>query len=400
MCQGKPIRVWVDEIGRAQYPARELAEEQLQTVGPTAVSAILEALATTPRRNQINDWWTKVWSNLPKSIQAITPQPRLQFRPDRRMWITSLSRLGPHDRRVVVQIISELANKDSEVRFFAASSLGQLAPGWAEEPAIQQSIIQALARTLNDPAFNVRGAAAYALAKCGPAAQSTLPTLLQALRSPGSMMLWEPLWAVACIGGDSNTIVAAVAPLLQSTQAVARAYAAYTLCRVTSDTNQGLPILVDLLCSGDDNTAPLAASMLGRLGPLAITALLDLEHAAESSSSDLRISAAKALWKISGDPGFALKVSQPTLMSGRRPEQIETSALLVELGPKAAPALPGLIVALDNQDFLIRHNAVRALGAIGPPAAQALPQLQLLLNDPFPSIRKAAAESIRLVSGR
>src|SRR5262245_45459803 len=98
LCQGKPIRVWVDEIARAQYGERDLAEEQLRTAAPAAVSAIIEALRSD--RNslgvRINDWWTGVWSKLPQALRSLAPRPRPYFRPDRRMWIDSLGRLGPH----------------------------------------------------------------------------------------------------------------------------------------------------------------------------------------------------------------------------------------------------------------------------------------------------------------
>src|SRR6266446_6274601 len=67
LCQGKSIRVWVDEIANAQYGDRDLAEEQLQTAGQVAVSAIVEALRSdrSSLRNRINNWWTRTWAKMP-----------------------------------------------------------------------------------------------------------------------------------------------------------------------------------------------------------------------------------------------------------------------------------------------------------------------------------------------
>ena len=73
--------------------------------------------------------------------------------------------------------------------------------------------------------------------------------------------------------------------------------------------------------------------------------------------------------------------------------------MLANIGPEALPVLFELIVATENRDFLIRRNAVRAIGNIGPAANEALPELQALhLNDPFPSIRSAAADAISKLS--
>lgn len=405
LCQGKPIRVWVEQIGTAGYGARDLAEEQLQTACAIAIPAMLEALQSDGKslRDQINDGWLKVWSKLPQSIQKITPKPRFYFRPDRRMWINSLARLGPHDKRVVKAIIHELGSKDSEVRFFATSSLGELARNWSGDLPKQRQIIESLELMLKDPAFNVRGCAAYGLAKCGPVAQGSVPALVAMLADPQEHSRSAAVRALAYIGGNSNIIVPAITPLLQSTQFLTRAFAAYALCRVTGEMEPGLPVLAELLSAEEheweDSPRSVAAGLIGRLGTPAETALPELQHALETSETDGRIAAALAIWKITGNPSNAIPMMRSLLAKGNRGERIWITQSLAEFGPQAVGALPELLEALDDDDFVIRRNAVRALASIGPAAATALPKLQIRLKDPFPSIQKSAAEAIKALSG-
>ena len=404
LCQGKPVRIWVEVIGQGQYGPQQLAEEQLETVAPLAVSALLEALRTDrkPLRDQINDWWLKLWSKLPPGVQKLTPQPRFYFKPDRRMWIQALGRFGPHDKRAPPALIRELGNKDSEVRFFATSTLGDIATNWADEPAMEREIIQSLERMLKDTAFNVRGSAAYSLARCGPAAGGSVPALIALLNDPEEHSRSAAVRAISYIGGDSNLIVPAIAPLLQSTQLITRAFAAYAICQATGDTETGLPVLVGLLSAEEheweDSPRSIAAGLIGRLGTRAESALPDLQRAMESSETGTRIEAARAIWRISGNPSNAIPVLRSALAKGNRGERIWITEKLAEFGPEAADALPELMVALQDQDFLIRGNAVRAIGNIGPAAAIALPNLKLLLTDPFPSIRRNVAKAITKIS--
>ena len=81
-------------------------------------------------------------------------------------------------------------------------------------------------------------------------------------------------------------------------------------------------------------------------------------------------------------------------------DQVRWKALeiLAKLGPKAAPAVPTLIRALDN-DY-DRYRAITVLGAIGPAAAPAVPPLlgrltdTLSVEDPY---REEQTESMGII---
>jgi HEAT repeat protein len=56
------------------------------------------------------------------------------------------------------------------------------------------------------------------------------------------------------------------------------------------------------------------------------------------------------------------------------------AATLSQMGPRARPALPALVDALQDSDPLVRLMAIKALGRIGREAAPALPALVPLLK--------------------
>lgn len=84
-----------------------------------------------------------------------------------------------------------------------------------------------------------------------------------------------------------------------------------------------------------------------------------------------------------------------------------TLQVLAGLGPRAAPAVPALILALSASEagreprsrVFVRAAAAQTLGRIGPGASNALPALRPLLNDPEAYRRTVAAASIWRICG-
>ncbi len=64
------------------------------------------------------------------------------------------------------------------------------------------------------------------------------------------------------------------------------------------------------------------------------------------------------------------------------------------LGRIGAPAVPALVVALENEDPTLRVQAAKILARIGPDARQSVAPLILALDDPDESVRKAAARAL------
>jgi HEAT repeat protein len=67
---------------------------------------------------------------------------------------------------------------------------------------------------------------------------------------------------------------------------------------------------------------------------------------------------------------------------------------LGDMGPAARSAVPVLIQALKDWDFLVRHRAAEALGKIGADPETVVPALTASLGDKHPIVRAMAAESL------
>jgi HEAT repeat protein len=84
------------------------------------------------------------------------------------------------------------------------------------------------------------------------------------------------------------------------------------------------------------------------------------------------------------------------LRESRGPSDRWRAAVAIgEIGPEAREAIPDLIRALQDRDYLVRWAAAKALGRFGPEARAAVPPLQeLAAKDPNPPVRREAAEAL------
>ena len=70
------------------------------------------------------------------------------------------------------------------------------------------------------------------------------------------------------------------------------------------------------------------------------------------------------------------------------------------MGPWAAPAVPALIEAMQDEDWANRCNVIEVLGEVGPEAAAATPALvKTLQNDEHHLVRSHAAEALGKIGG-
>src|SRR5262245_33382151 len=110
----------------------------------------------------------------------------------------------------------------------------------------------------------------------------------------------------------------------------------------------------------------------------------------------------------------------PALIAGLADREQEARRLLVRIGPRAAPALmaarakdcqridavlsalvsavpalPGLLERLGSDDPREQESALQALGEVGEAAAPALPRILLLLQEDRQSLRRAVIAALR-----
>lgn len=105
-----------------------------------------------------------------------------------------------------------------------------------------------------------------------------------------------------------------------------------------------------------------AAEALGDIGPAALPALPALEHCLTDEVESVRCEAAVAIWKITGDPTFAVQIGVELLDDPDWTIRLLGAEHLGLMGPVASTAIPALIAACD--DVAVRYEAKQALDRI------------------------------------
>lgn len=221
-----------------------------------------------------------------------------------------------------------------------------------------------------------RDSIVYALSAIGPAAGEALPDLL------GGPVTEAVLRAFAAIGADAEACV----PVLRQSATAANRHlavpAARSLWRIARDPDPALAVADRCLAEDIEPAWHNAASLLEDLGQATKTQLTRLRQLTqvEGRTYWTPLSAARALWRITGDPGPLLPVLKEA-WSANAYTRSEVASLWAELGPAATGARPLLTAELgqirrhnhtgysstnvpDDEDLLVRCRA--ALAAIGP----------------------------------
>jgi HEAT repeat protein len=169
------------------------------------------------------------------------------------------------------------------------------------------------------------------------------------------------------------------------------------------------------------------ARVLGRIGPAAAEAVPVLTEMLDNPSPEVRIEAATALWRITGDPGRAIPVLAEIVRNRRMlPElysennfrvefwrwhrRCEAARRLTETGdPRAVPALTEAVLSragivspdgfLPGPRLMLPVAAAGGLARFGAAAKPAVANLVRRLSDPdVPAeVRRACAEALSAV---
>jgi len=297
-----------------------------------------------------------------------------------------------YGRPAVPFLVEALESPDPEARWMAAARLGELGPA-------AQEAVPALVCALDDPDNTVRMYVIGALYRIGPSAKSAVPALIRGLAADREIDRSGCAGALGMIGPDARAAVPLIAEMLEEEK--------------------------------DPNTRTCAAKALGRIGPAARDAVSALERVLADNEvrSYVRIAAARALWRITGDAEKAVPVLV-SVLEGDKGNWVAALAL-AEIGPAAAAAVPAVEKVAGQEDSFTVGVALealwkitgeaervvprlrrrfgeskafpdrlaRVLGEIGPPAAAALPELRKLLNRKHPTNHVAAAKAIFRITG-
>lgn len=287
------------------------------------------------------------------------------------------------------------AHKPIEMRVGALEALAQI--GIADPQAVD-TIIKMLdpPRKLGVNRFDrlqLRREAAQGVAIIGPPAYVAVPHLLRCVNDPDTELQRFALQALGVMG--SRATPAGINVLLQNLRVPAAPEvgdaAVDALARIGPEVVPQLTALLDPESDADADDKARAARALAKMGqpdpagpltagvpersgfqtlaaehPAAKTALRALDAALDDPDPRVRISAAEAIWRISGkttSPAAALVLE---LESPRREVRMQAVRLFKKLGPKAKSAAPGLKRLLSHKNGNVRRAAGAALRAIQP----------------------------------
>jgi HEAT repeat protein len=236
--------------------------------------------------------------------------------------------------------------------------------------------IQALLLFSGD--FETRILAAAGLARLNPSrADLLMPTLIDGMQSDDEAHRVYCCFACGSLGTLATAAVPTLTGLLTDDNEFVVQHATQALEAIGHASASAVPALVGLLRIGTDSLgiyiahAWAAVGVLAAIGPAAHDALSALQQclALDGTEDELirlvRLSAAEAIWRISGETEPAVRVAMEMLGSGESEVRCSAVELLGNLGPVARPALPDLQRLLDDAEEAVRQRAKVALRNIG-----------------------------------
>ena len=248
--------------------------------------------------------------------------------------------------------IEGLSDEDADKRRQAADGLRELG-------TMAKRAIGPLRRLLKDPSPVVRNSAASALCTISPVVGNSVRDAVTAVRED------HKHWSI------DLTI--------------------RTLNRVPGASLAAVHEFASLLADEDPAVRQSSAYALGRLGPLAGSALGKLSKALDDSDEEVR------LWVIQtiGQIGEAAHEQIPALAGLLKDESREIRhAAIYALGGIGRPAVPTLVKAIRGKDEEVRVQAASALACAGGKHAKTIPALRKALEDPSDNVRTAASTAL------
>jgi HEAT repeat protein len=401
------VPVLIAALEREDEVARSYVSLALGSIGPraqAAVPALLKVLITN------GDQEEAVWARLRAaeaigrigvpSDAAISALCAIITRADAddgfesatQLAVAALGLFGSHARGATPVLISVLKRREQspDVREAAATAFGKVAaPGDRQVISVLSQAARMESGGVNVSTYDdykeagegcARVAAALALWKRSHD-RKVVPWLCDSLKQKTHPFYLHDRIADAL--GEIGPDAAAAVPTLISTinwhgsDAAMRA-----LGRIGRKAEAAAPILANQLSHrGEDGMTRAAARALGEIGKASEQILGALRDALEYDDYETKIAAAKAIRRLHGD----IEPTIPVLVECLKVMTFETGMV-------------GGYFLIDRRRAVeVRKNAALALGELGRQAAVAAPDLRAILDDPFFTVRDAAAQALSMI---
>jgi HEAT repeat protein len=297
-----------------------------------------------------------------------------------RIWAAyTLGQIGHHAAAAVPRLAETISKgTDPHERSAAARSLGQIATA---KTAAKPVAVRALVHGLSDSNGRVRARSAASLGQLGPEAREATSALIKLFSDEPSRQAAQK--AVIQIGQAAATEL--VASLDDDTLRLEAAHvlrnidpAAARKAGVDHPSKKDLPALLIAVRNEtrDTRSRVEAAVQIGEVGIEGAPILI-----AEFSNGDEQVArAAAAAFQKIGSAGVPLLTE--TLKGESATVRAKAADALGAIGPKAKAAVPNLTALFADSDRTVQHRAVVALGAFGEAASDAVPALIEVMQNP------------------
>ena len=287
--------------------------------------------------------------------------------------------LGPDAAPAVPELCSLLDHKDPDVRMHAAIALAEI--GEDAAPAVPLLV----AKLKDDPLDAVKFASAFALGSINQKDDAATRVLVDAAKDGAPLVKVMSWWALATQNPDRSKVVEGaairIAEALTSEDANLRKVAAQALANFDVPHEIVRPILLKTLQNADPEVVANAMDAFASLGPDALKDIDDI-----LAHPDARHFATLVIYRMGpkAAPAVPDLVEALQALGDTEDDNLfrrEAQMALAAIGPDAAAAVPVLIESLASDDREVRGSACYALGKIGPAAAEAVPALQTRLGE-------------------
>lgn len=323
----------------------------LATVGPAALSALVEALEDEQTAREaaraIIRLGEKGKAAIPALLNAARTHPDIH-RTLRQSIFDGFVAFGPD---AIPHLAAAL--KDDDLRGWAIGALGC----FTEYP---DKVIPALLEELKHGPYP--RAAAESLAVFGPAAKGAVPALDRLLNHKDPYARWDGIVALRKIKPLTPADIPKLVERLTESSMESGLYNIEALKHLGPG---AAPALAGTLGSDGKDVRRRAAHTLGEFGPEAKPALPALRKLLRDEDVRTRVSAARAIWQIAEDTESAVPVLAAALKDA---EWILRSAILRtlgEIGPAAREAVPAIRDVVAQKHFVTSLWGAVALGRIG-----------------------------------
>lgn len=305
-----------------------------------------------------------------------------------------LSTIGPVSDAVIPTLIKNLHHDERASRAIRATLRGM------GEVALQQ-----LVAALPQSGIPLRYYVIKAIGEFGPAARSTADCLRPLLVSSDALDRFYAAGALTSIEGSRSELTLEIASAYSGVgyTEIEVDFATNCLADLGSDAADAVPIIILGLIALDDLSASGPTFVLGKIGHRSIPAIPALLHRAcqrSSAPSDRGTDyASSALQAIAEDLRMRGELSEPLAraISGRVSDaNLQSSCCGVA---DSTHAIRDLERWLEHADLSVRLGAIAGLGLFGPAAKPAWERLGKFLRSESPEERLQAALACGQIGG-